>query len=118
MKLSEKLTIVIDKEGFLKSYKDHLPIDQIKKNQKNVNEVNLLKLNNIWKMSLPLLTLIAVFLALPLSKIKPRQGRYSKVLPCLIVFLVYLGLLLLIKSFLKVSKLLCIKNFDLLLINE
>ena len=35
----EKLTIVIDKEGFLKSYKDHLPIDQIKKNQKNVNDI-------------------------------------------------------------------------------
>ena len=69
-------------------------------NQKNVNEVNLLELNNNWKMSLPLLTLIAVFLALPLSKIKPRQGRYSKVLPCLIVFLVYLGLLLLIKGWL------------------
>ena len=51
-------------------------------------------------MSLPLLTLIAVFLALPLSKVKPRQGRYSKVLPCLIVFLVYLGLLLLVKGWL------------------
>ena len=69
-------------------------------NQKNVNEVQLFGLNNIWKMSLPLLTLIAVFLALPLSKIKPRQGRYSKVLPCLIVFLVYLGLLLLVKGWL------------------
>ena len=68
--------------------------------QKNVNEVQLSGLNNIWKMSLPLLTLIAVFLALPLSKIKPRQGRYSKVLPCLIVFLVYLGLLLLVKGWL------------------
>ena len=69
-------------------------------NQKNVNEVQSSGLNNIWKMSLPLLTLIAVFLALPLSKVKPRQGRYSKVLPCLIVFLVYLGLLLLVKGWL------------------
>ena len=68
--------------------------------QKNVNEVQLFGLNNIWKISLPLLTLIAVFLALPLSKVKPRQGRYSKVLPCLIVFLVYLGLLLLVKGWL------------------
>ena len=69
-------------------------------NQKNANEVQSSGLNNIWKMSLPLLTLIAVFLALPLSKVKPRQGRYSKVLPCLIVFLVYLGLLLLVKGWL------------------
>ena len=69
-------------------------------NQKDLNEGQLSGLNNIWKMSLPLLTLIAVFLALPLSKVKPRQGRFSKVLPCLIVFLVYLGLLLLVKGWL------------------
>ena len=69
-------------------------------NQKNVNEGQLSGLNYIWKMSLPLLTLITVFLALPLSKVNPRQGRYSKVLPCLIVFLVYLGLLLLVKGWL------------------
>jgi len=69
-------------------------------NQKDVNEVQLSRLDIIWKISLPLLTLITVFLALPLSKVKPRQGRYSKVLPCLIVFLVYLGLLLLVRGWL------------------
>ena len=69
-------------------------------NQKNVQEVYLSGFKNTWKISLPLLTLIAVFLALPLSKVKPRQGRYSRVLPCLIVFLVYLGLLLLVKGWL------------------
>ena len=69
-------------------------------NQKDINEVQLSGLDNIWRISLPLLTLIAVFLALPLSKVKPRQGRYSKVLPCLIVFLVYLGLLLLVRGWL------------------
>ena len=69
-------------------------------NQKDINEVQLSGLDNIWRISLPLLTLIAVFLALPLSKVKPRQGRYSKVLPCLMVFLVYLGLLLLVRGWL------------------
>ena len=69
-------------------------------NQKDLNEVQLSGPDNIWRISLPLLTLIAVFLALPLSKVKPRQGRYSKVLPCLIVFLVYLGLLLLVRGWL------------------
>ena len=68
--------------------------------QKDINEVQLSGLDNIWRISLPLLTLIAVFLALPLSKVKPRQGRYSKVLPCLMVFLVYLGLLLLVRGWL------------------
>jgi len=73
-------------------------------NQKNINEVQSSSLNNIWKISMPLLILITVFLALPLSKVEPRQGRYSKVLPSILVFLVYLGLLLLVKGWLEEGK--------------
>ena len=67
---------------------------------RNMSEVQSSSLNNIWKISFPLLTLIAVFLAVPLSKTKPRQGRYSKVLPCIFIFLVYIGILLLVKGWL------------------
>ncbi len=50
-----------------------------------------------WKFSLPLLTLISAFIAVPLSKISPRQGRFIKVLPALIIFITYLTLLILFK---------------------
>ena len=75
-----------------------------KSNQRNINEVQSSSINNIWKISMPLLILITVFLALPLSKVEPRQGRYSKVLPSILVFLVYLGLLLLVKGWLEEGK--------------
>ena len=47
-----------------------------------------------WRISLPLLIPIAVLLALPLSKVNPRQGRYVKLLPGILLYLLYLALLM------------------------
>ena len=52
-----------------------------------------------WKISLPLLTLIISLIAIPLSRLRPRQGRYQKVLPALLIFVGYLGFLILAGSF-------------------
>lgn len=43
-----------------------------------------------WRLSLPLLVIIVGFLAFPLSKTKARQGRYNKLLPAIVVYIVYL----------------------------
>ena len=51
-----------------------------------------------WKISLPLLTLIISLIAIPLSRLRPRQGRYQKVLPALLIFVGYLGFLILAKT--------------------
>ncbi len=46
-----------------------------------------------WRFSLPLLVFIVALLAVPLSATNPRQGRYLKMLPAIIVFMTYLGVL-------------------------
>ena len=46
-----------------------------------------------WRLSIPLLTLIVMLLAIPLSKTNPRRGRYSKLFPSIILYLIYLVLL-------------------------
>ncbi len=46
-----------------------------------------------WRLSLPVLVMIVGFLAVPLSRTKARQGRYNKLLPAIIVYMVYLVLL-------------------------
>jgi len=51
-----------------------------------------------WKISLPLFTLITSFMALSLSRVGPRQGRYQKVLPSLAIFIIYLSFLVLGKT--------------------
>ncbi len=43
-----------------------------------------------WRLSLPVLVMIVGFLAVPLSRTKARQGRYNKLLPAILVYIVYL----------------------------
>jgi lipopolysaccharide export system permease protein len=46
-----------------------------------------------WRISAPIAVLLMVLIAVPLSHVGPRQGRYSKVILGLLVYLVYANLL-------------------------
>lgn len=43
-----------------------------------------------WRLSIPLMMFVVTLLAWPLSRTKPRQGRYSKLLPAILLYLSYL----------------------------
>jgi lipopolysaccharide export system permease protein len=47
-----------------------------------------------WRLSLPLMTLIISLTAIALSQVNPRQGRFARLLPALVLFLGYLALLM------------------------
>ena len=47
-----------------------------------------------WRLSTPIAALLLAFLAFPLSKTTPRQGRYGKLAIAIFVYLVYINLLL------------------------
>ncbi len=51
-----------------------------------------------WRLSMPLMVLIATLLAVPLSKTNPRQGRYLKMLPAVLVYVFYLAFLINVRS--------------------
>ena len=63
-------------------------------NLKNEEANSLESSNTTWLLSLCVMTIISVFLAIPLSSASPREGRYKKVLPALLLFSLYLGLLI------------------------
>ena len=46
-----------------------------------------------WRWSLPLMCIVLAALTLPLSQLRPRQGRYTRVLPVLLLFFLYVNLL-------------------------
>jgi lipopolysaccharide export system permease protein len=46
-----------------------------------------------WRLSIPLSALILAMLAIPLSKINPRQGRFSQLVPAILINIVYANLL-------------------------
>lgn len=56
-----------------------------------------------WNISLALISLIAVFLAVPISKVRPREGRYRRVLPAVFIFIFYLGLLITSRGWIEVG---------------
>lgn len=43
-----------------------------------------------WRLSLPLLVMIVSLLAVPLSRTQPRKGRYGKLLPAILLYIIYL----------------------------
>lgn len=51
-----------------------------------------------WRLSVPIAVLLLSFLALPLSRIRPRQGRYAKFLPAILIFIVYFNFLMLARG--------------------
>lgn len=47
-----------------------------------------------WRLSIPVLALVVTLLAVPLSRVNPRQGRFLKLLPAIFLYMAYLGLLI------------------------
>ncbi|MES2819337.1 MAG: LPS export ABC transporter permease LptF [Pseudomonadota bacterium] len=47
-----------------------------------------------WRLSLPLLVFVVTLLAVPLSRVNPRQGRFLKLLPAILLYMAYLTLLI------------------------
>ncbi|WP_305856667.1 LPS export ABC transporter permease LptF [Balneatrix alpica] len=46
-----------------------------------------------WRLSLPLMVLVVTLLAIPLAQVNPRQGRFAKLIPSILLYLAYLFLL-------------------------
>jgi len=51
-----------------------------------------------WRINIAPMALILMFLAIPLSKVNPRQGRFLKLIPAIFIYLTYVGILLTIKN--------------------
>lgn len=47
-----------------------------------------------WRLSAPIATVLLALLAIPLSRVNPRQGKYLHLLPAITVYILYLNLLL------------------------
>jgi lipopolysaccharide export system permease protein len=45
-----------------------------------------------WRISMPIMCLVLALLAVPLSKLRPRQGRYARVWVAVVIFFVYYNL--------------------------
>jgi lipopolysaccharide export system permease protein len=77
----------------------------IKKEKNLTNDMSLTKLFDFssdsntasfqWNVSVPITILILLFIGVYISEVKPRQGRFSVILPGMLLYLMYLSLLIL-----------------------
>ncbi|BAP41398.1 permease YjgP/YjgQ [Pseudomonas sp. StFLB209] len=58
-----------------------------------------------WRISLPILVFIVTLMAVPLARVNPRQGRYLKLLPAILLYMAYLTILIAVRGALEKGKL-------------
>ena len=51
-----------------------------------------------WRISIPLLVPIVTLLAISLSRVNPRQGRFFHLFPAMLIYITYLGLLIVARN--------------------
>lgn len=54
-----------------------------------------------WRLSMPISVLVLALLAVPLSKVDPRQGRYAQLLPAIIIYVLYANTMFLVRTWLQ-----------------
>lgn len=58
-----------------------------------------------WRLSIPLLVFVVTVLAVPLARVNPRQGRFLKLLPAILLYMAYLVLLIAMRGQLEKGQL-------------
>lgn len=54
-----------------------------------------------WRFTMPLATLVMALLAVPLAQVNPRQGKYGRIVPAIIVYALYVNLLFVCRSWIE-----------------
>jgi lipopolysaccharide export system permease protein len=54
-----------------------------------------------WRISIPLSAFFLSLLAIPLSHVRPRQGRYSALFPAILIYVVYVNLLFVARNWIE-----------------
>lgn len=50
-----------------------------------------------WRFAMPIAVILLSLIAIPLAKVQPRQGKYAKFLPAVLIYMVYYNLMTIIK---------------------
>ncbi len=85
-------------------YKARLPhpVVKISEDFRTISTANLFPFNNPdrakaaelqWRFSVPIMVFALTLIAVPLSRINPRSGKFAKLLPAIIIYIVYANLL-------------------------
>jgi lipopolysaccharide export system permease protein len=54
-----------------------------------------------WRFAMPISALILAILAVPLSRVRPRKGRYAKLVPAILFYIIYADLIFVAQALIK-----------------
>lgn len=54
-----------------------------------------------WRLSIPIMVILFAFLAVPLGVIKPRQGKYAKLLPATLIAIFYANMVIIARNWIS-----------------
>lgn len=93
----ETLGLRLDRQvsKFVQLEQESMPTLSLLENKGDRN-ANLAELE--WRISLPISVVLLSLLAFSLSEVKPRQGRYAKLIPAVLIYTVYANLLFISRS--------------------
>lgn len=57
-----------------------------------------------WRLSVPLMALVLGLLAIPISRVKPRQGKYARLLPAILLYVLYANMMFIGRDWLSQGK--------------
>lgn len=58
-----------------------------------------------WRLSVPLMVLCLTVVAIPLSRVNPRSGKFAKLLPAILIYIVYANLMFIARDWVVTAKL-------------
>lgn len=57
-----------------------------------------------WRLGIPIMALTLGFVAVPMSRVNPRAGKYAKLLPAIVLFIIYANFLFVARDWLAAGK--------------
>lgn len=54
-----------------------------------------------WRISMPISALVLAMLAIPLSYVRPRQSRYARLFPAILIYIIYINLLFVARDWIE-----------------
>lgn len=70
-----------------------------------LNNPDLMKAAELqWRFSVPLMVLALTLVGVPLSRVNPRAGKYAKLLPAIVIYIIYANFMFIARGWLAVGK--------------
>ena len=57
-----------------------------------------------WRISVPIMVFILAIIAVPLSRTNPRQGKYAKLFPAILIYLIYANFMFVVRNAIMAGK--------------